>query len=194
VCAWPRSKDGRPLKTLTFGAGKGGGNSDADPMTGVGAKKAAADAAKASAAAAAALRTASSQAQPPGLALPPPPPPVDVCFVLPATYFNGSSMAAASTRGLGGCCDVCRRRRGCVAYNWRPEPLPRNCVLFGENHGVPRGTALSTAGVVRVPLFPKQASPPSASPSVGPRKSRKKRAKSQKRSKRGSHASLRRDA
>jgi len=80
------------------------------------------------------------------------PPPVEVCFVLPATYFNGSAIDSTSTRGLGGCCEMCRRKPGCVAYNWRPEPLPRNCVLFGRKHGVPRGTALSSAGIVRVPL------------------------------------------
>ena len=80
--------------------------------------------------------------------------------VLPATYFNGSTLGTASTRGLGACCDVCRRRQGCAAYNWRPEPLGRNCVLFGAVYGVPRGTALCSAGIVKVPLAPPPPPPP----------------------------------
>ena len=90
---------------------------------------------------------------------PPPPPQVDVCLVLPATYFNGTALSSTTTRGLGACCELCRRKAGCAAYNWRPEPLARNCVLFGMNYGVPRGTALSSAGVVRVPLDRSQPQP-----------------------------------
>jgi hypothetical protein len=72
--------------------------------------------------------------------------------------------------------EACRRKRGCMAYNWRPlavtpaynwrsEPLPRNCVFFGSHYGTPRGTALSSAGLVRVPL---RASPPLPSSPLPP--------------------------
>ena len=110
-------------------------------------EKAAANRAAREAAAAAAASTAN------GVALPPPPPfnVEEVCLVLPATYFNGSTLSTTTTRGLGACCEMCRRRIGCRAYNWRPEPLARNCVLFGEDYGVARGTALCSAGLVRVP-------------------------------------------
>ncbi|KAL1504905.1 hypothetical protein AB1Y20_008673 [Prymnesium parvum] len=78
------------------------------------------------------------------------------CLLLPATSFNGSTLHATSTRLMQGCCDACRRRAGCAAFNWRPEPLPRNCVMLGQDYGVARGTALSSAGTVSlnpVPLY-----------------------------------------
>ena len=190
MCKYASGDDGRPLPMLRpqvaagigaggkgkgkgkGGGGGGGGNEEAQPnegpLTHAGAAKAAAEAADA-AAAARATATGGASVQPPGLALPPPPPPLEVCFVLPATYLNGTALGSTSTRGLGGCCDACRRRRGCMAYNWRPEPLPRNCVFFGRQYGTPRGTALSSAGLVRVPLH---ASPPPSPPPTRVRSSK----------------------
>ena len=159
LCKYASGPDGRPLPMLPHnmhgkgkGKGKGDGgtampDADSPPLT-----MAAAAVVAAEAAAARASGASSAAATDVATTVPPPPPPVEVCFVLPATYFNGSAIGSTSTRGLGGCCEMCRRKLGCVAYNWRPEPLPRNCVLFGRKHGVPRGTALSSAGIVRVPL------------------------------------------
>lgn len=154
------------------GIGGGGGDNaaeaadDGDVLTAVGARAVAAEAAKARASANQASASAAAAASlvqkyaggPPSdtpnaiAAAPPPPAAQDVCLVLPATYFNGTTLSTTTTRGLGACCEICRRRRGCAAYNWRPEPLARNCVLFGSAYGVPRGTALCSAGIVRVPL------------------------------------------
>ena len=75
-----------------------------------------------------------------------------VCLILAATYLNGSTLDTTSTRGIAGCCDACRKRKGCAAFNWRPEPLPRNCVMLPAAYGQARGTALSSAGIVRIPL------------------------------------------
>ena len=113
-----------------------------------------------------------------GASSPPPPESIEVCFVLPATYLNGTALAATSTRGIGACCEVCRRKPGCMAYNWRPEPLPRNCVMFGQNFGSPRGTALSSAGLVQVPYSsppppPELASSPA--PALSHRRHQRKR-------------------
>ena len=170
---WRRAgKDTKKREEHLQGMGNGGGDGGdgvdgAVPTTGVGARAEAALAAKARAASnqAAAAAAAASLAQKYSgghaaakvIGPPPPPPPVEVCLVLPATYFNGTTLSTTTTRGLGACCEMCRRRRGCAAYNWRPEPLARNCVLFGPNYGVPRGTALCSAGIVRVPLLPIEA-------------------------------------
>lgn len=70
------------------------------------------------------------------------------CLLLPATYFNGSTLRTTSTRVMHGCCEACRRQPGCVAFNWRAEPLPRNCVMLDKNYGIARGTALSSAGTI----------------------------------------------
>ena len=158
MCKYANGHDGKPMRTIPHASRAGGPLSGQPPLTSAAAAPfAAAEAAAAKRAAAAAL----ARARRTGHALPPPPPPLEVCLVLPATYFNGSTLGTASTRGLGGCCDVCRRRAGCAAYNWRPEPLSRNCVLFGRVYGVPRGTALCSAGIVKVPLAPPPPPPPS---------------------------------
>ena len=101
-------------------------------------------------------------------------------------YFNGTALS--STRGLGGCCEVCSRRRG-AAVQLAARAAACSCVLFGERHGVPRGTALSSAGVVRVPLYPPESAnmtPPS--PPLVAAKSRR-RQKSTKRRKKSRAAS-----
>ena len=180
LCKYASAQDGRPLPMLTPQVAGNIAKAKAEPLTHAGAAAAAADAAAASAATAAAARAAAegdTRAKPPGLALPPPPPPLEVCFVLPATYLNGTALGSTSTRGLGGCCDACRKKRGCMAYNWRPEPLPRNCVFFGRHFGTPRGTALSSAGLVKVPLY---ASPPPSPPLPAPRTRHKKHKKHHK--------------
>lgn len=187
MCKYASGDDGRPLPMLLptmagqgNGKSRGGkGRASGDGATAAGQDGTAplshAGAAKAArqAAVAAAVARDSAVADSTGLMLPPPPPPVEVCAVLPATYLNGTPIGSTSTRGLGGCCEACRRRRGCVAYNWRPEPLPRNCVFFGSEFGSPRGTALSSAGLVRVPLAgasPQSLlSPPSPSPHRKPK-------------------------
>ena len=52
---------------------------------------------------------------------------------------------------------------GCTAFNWRPEPLPRNCVLFAKNHGVARGSPLSSAGTITAhPTFARKTTPADA--------------------------------
>ena len=189
MCKYVSGKEGRPLPMLPLGMEKGvdpegGGGGGGAPLTHAGAARMAAAAAADSASSAAAARassTATTTTTTTAAAT------VDVCFVLPATYLNGTSVGSTSTRGLGGCCEACRRKRGCMAfnwrplavtpafnwrplavtpaYNWRPEPLPRNCVFFGSHYGTPRGTALSSAGLVRVPL---RASPPLPSSPLTP--------------------------
>ena len=127
---------------------------------------------------------------------PPPPPALEVCLVLPATYLNGTKLSAMSTRGPGMCCEACRRQRGCHAYNWRPEPLARNCVLFGRDYGTPRGTALSSAGLVKVPLRQStttgiSAWSPPPPPSPGLAASRGKPTRVRSRKSKGKHKSKR---
>lgn len=176
MCKYVSGKEGRPLPMLPLGMEKGvdpegGGGGGGAPLTHAGAARMAAAAAADSASSAAAARASSTATTTTTAAAA-----VDVCFVLPATYLNGTSVGSTSTRGLGGCCEACRRKRGCMAYSWRPlavtpaynwrsEPLPRNCVFFGSHYGTPRGTALSSAGLVRVPL---RASPPLPSSPLPP--------------------------
>lgn len=159
LCKYAHSHDGTPLRMLPTAV-----NNNAPPeetaASGGGVRPTSLVAAQAQAAAAAkAAAAARSEAAPGRQALsaaavqaPPPPPGGEVCFSLPATYFNGTSIGARTTRGIGGCCEVCRRRPGCSAYTWRPEPVDRNCVLFGKDRGTAKGTALTSAGLVRVPL------------------------------------------
>ena len=161
MCKYANGHDGKPMRTIphasrAYAHQAEAGNSASGPLSAAGGTVAAAKAAAEKRAAAQAVALAKRT----GRLLPPPPPPLEVCLVLPATYFNGSTLGTASTRGLGACCDVCRRRQGCAAYNWRPEPLGRNCVLFGAVYGVPRGTALCSAGIVKVPLAPPPPPPP----------------------------------
>ena len=154
MCKYANSQDGSPLRMLPrasftkpqgSNAVVGWGNGDGNEGGSEGGNDSTNDGGTTS---------AHRAVHPPRQHAPPPVPvpAVESCLVLPATYFNGTRLSAASTRGPGMCCDSCRRNPRCHAYNWRPEPLARNCVLFGRNYGSPRGTALSSAGLLRLPL------------------------------------------
>lgn len=73
------------------------------------------------------------------------------CVLLPATKFynNSQSLVIMSTRLAWDCCELCGNRSGCVAFNWRPTPLARNCELLGDEPGKPQGNVLTSAGLLR---------------------------------------------
>ena len=71
------------------------------------------------------------------------------CLLLTGTAFNGTTLGHANARNVWACCEACQRRRRCSAFNWRPEPLAKNCVLLGPRHGAAVGNTLSSAGLVQ---------------------------------------------
>ena len=73
------------------------------------------------------------------------------CLLLTGTAFNGTTLGHANARNVWTCCEACQHRRRCTAFNWRPEPLAKNCVLLGPWHGEAVGNALSYAGLMQPP-------------------------------------------
>ena len=73
------------------------------------------------------------------------------CLMLTGTAFNGTPLAHVNAHEFWTCCEACQHRRRCSAFNWRPEPLANNCVLFGTRHGEAVGNALSYAGLMQPP-------------------------------------------
>ena len=73
------------------------------------------------------------------------------CLMLTGTAFNGTPLAHVNAHEFWACCEACQHRRRCSAFNWRPEPLANNCVLFGPRHGEAVGNALSYAGLMQPP-------------------------------------------
>ena len=73
------------------------------------------------------------------------------CLLLTGTAFNGTTLGHANTHNVWTCCEACQHRRRCTAFNWRPEPLAKNCMLLGPRHGEAVGNALSYAGLMQPP-------------------------------------------
>ena len=71
------------------------------------------------------------------------------CSVLTGTAFNGTTLGHASAHNVWACCEACQRRWRCSAFNWRPEPLAKNCVLLGPRYGEAVGNPLSYAGLAK---------------------------------------------
>ena len=73
------------------------------------------------------------------------------CLLLTGTTFNGTTLGHANAHNVWTCCEACQHRRRCTAFNWRPEPLAKNCMLLGPRHGEAVGNALSYAGLMQPP-------------------------------------------